>query len=240
MYVLNEASGPLRETTAYFDDSLFGQFLQTQADQLRGPGIFAGTAGSGGNRRGGLGLAIAEIDQRGNGVRDGARRAGIVDGAGQMHDRRVDIGKAGRLVLELGDNALGDLGADTRRARHRGLVAQRDRVRQFRRRQRAEHGQRDLGADALHGLQQAKPFALDVAAKAEQFYRVLSNVGFDRQYGSFARRGQMLQRARRAMHLVADAADVEDDEILAIGIDQALQLADHRLATFSRSAGLAR
>ena len=31
-----------------------------------------------------------------------------------------------------------------------------------------EHGQRDLGADALHGLQQAKPFALGVGAEAEQ------------------------------------------------------------------------
>ncbi|MDD1527831.1 hypothetical protein C7U88_11165 [Bradyrhizobium sp. WBOS2] len=29
------------------------------------------------------------------------------------------------------------------------------------------------------------------------------------------------------MHLIADAADVEDDEILAVGIDQALELADH-------------
>ncbi len=26
-----------------------------------------------------------------------------------------------------------------------------------------EHRERDLGADALHGLQQAEPFALDVA-----------------------------------------------------------------------------
>src|SRR5258706_13789114 len=29
------------------------------------------------------------------------------------------------------------------------------------------------------------------------------------------------------MHLVADAADVEDDKILAIAVDQALQFADH-------------
>src|SRR5882724_6549600 len=34
-------------------------------------------------------------------------------------------------------------------------------------RQRREHGKRHLGADALHGLQQPKPFALGVAAKAE-------------------------------------------------------------------------
>lgn len=48
----------------------------------------------------------------------------------------------------------------------------------------------------------------------------------------------MLQRARRAMHLITDPADVEDDEILAVGIDQALELADHKPATFSRSAVL--
>jgi hypothetical protein len=30
------------------------------------------------------------------------------------------------------------------------------------------------------------------------------------------------------MDLIADAADVEDDEILAVGIDDALELADHR------------
>jgi hypothetical protein len=29
------------------------------------------------------------------------------------------------------------------------------------------------------------------------------------------------------MHLIANAADVEDDEILAVAIDQAFQLADH-------------
>src|SRR5688572_5963396 len=35
------------------------------------------------------------------------------------------------------------------------------------------------------------------------------------------------------MHLVADAADVEDDKILAVAVDDALELADHRAATFS-------
>ena len=42
------------------------------------------------------------------------------------------------------------------------------------------------------------------------------------------RRGrQRLQRARRAMHHVADAVDVDDDEVLAVGVDDALELADH-------------
>src|SRR5437867_3982705 len=30
------------------------------------------------------------------------------------------------------------------------------------------------------------------------------------------------------MHLIADAADIEDDKILAVAIDQAFELADHR------------
>ena len=35
------------------------------------------------------------------------------------------------------------------------------------------------------------------------------------------------------MHLIADAADVEDDEVLAVAVDDALELADHCAATFS-------
>src|SRR5206468_12720349 len=77
------------------------------------------------------------------------------------------------------------------------------------------------------GLQQAKPFALDVAAKAEQLYRVLAHVSFDRQHRGLARRGQRLQRPPGAMHLIADAADVEDHVILAVGVDQAFEFADH-------------
>ena len=39
--------------------------------------------------------------------------------------------------------------------------------------------------------------------------------------------GQFLQRAGGAMHEVADAVDVEDDGVLAIAVDDALELADH-------------
>ena len=51
---------------------------------------------------------------------------------------------------------------------------------------------------------------------------------------------QRLQRPRRTVHLVADAANVEDDKILAVGIDQALQFADHAPATLSLSSTLER
>ena len=40
------------------------------------------------------------------------------------------------------------------------------------------------------------------------------------------------------MYLVTDAADVKDDKILAVGIDQAFQLADHIPTTLSRIMAL--
>ena len=100
----------------------------------------------------------------------------------------------------------------------------------------AEHAKRDLGADALHGLQQTKPFALDVGGEAEQLDLVLAHVGLDRQRRRLARPRQRLQRARRAMHLIADPADVEDDIVLAVAVDDAFELADHQAATFSAMA----
>ena len=57
-----------------------------------------------------------------------------------------------------------------------------------RRLERAEHGERDLGADALHGLQQPEPFALDVGGEAEQLDLVLAHMGLDRQRRRLARR----------------------------------------------------
>src|SRR5580704_2979508 len=127
-----------------------------------------------------------------------------------------------------------------RRARHGGLVAQCDGIGEIGRRQRPEHRERDLGPDALHRLQQPKPFALDVALEAEALDLVLADIGFNGQHRRAAARRQALQRARRAMHLIAHTADVEDDEILAIGIDQALELTDHMPTTFSRSVALER
>src|SRR5215475_3792396 len=75
-----------------------------------------------------------------------------------------------------------------------------------------------------------------VGAEAKQLDLVLAHISLDRQHRRLALRRQRLQRARGAMHLVADAADIEDDKILAVGIDQALQLANHAPATFSRSS----
>ena len=74
--------------------------------------MLAGAARRRCDRRRGLRLAVAKIDQRRDRVSDRPRRALIVDRTGQMHQRRVDIGEGRRLVLQLGDDALGDLWAD--------------------------------------------------------------------------------------------------------------------------------
>ncbi len=103
-----------------------------------------------------------------------------------------------------------------------------------------EHRERDLGADALHGLQQTEPFTIEIGAEAEQFDLVLAHISLDRQHRGLAGRGQRLQRARGAVHLIADALHVEDDVILTVGIDQTFELADHAPATFSLSAMLCR
>src|SRR3954463_14406008 len=78
--------------TLRFRNSL-RQFLQAQPDQLRGFGLLARAARGGGNRGSRLRLAVTEIDQRGDRVRHRARRALIVHRPGEMHDRRIDVGK---------------------------------------------------------------------------------------------------------------------------------------------------
>ena len=110
----------------------------------------------------------------------------------------------------------------------RRLVARRDRRGEIAGLERREDRERDLGADALHGLQKAEPFALARREKAEQADLVLAHMGLDRKLDGLAGRRQRLQGARRAMDEIADAMDIEDDEVLAIAVDRAFELADHR------------
>src|SRR5262249_2416019 len=84
-------------------------------------------------------------------------------------------------------------------------------------------------ADALNRLQQPKPLTFDFGAKTEQPDLIFADMRFDREHGGLTDAWQFLQRARRAMHLVADTVDVDDDGILAVGFDQAFELADHAL-----------
>ena len=85
----------------------------------------------------------------------------------------------------------------------------------------------------MDGLQQPKPLTLDLGAKAKQANLIFTHMRLDGEHGRLADTRQFLERARRAMHLVADAVDVDDDGILAVGFDQAFELADHLAATFT-------
>ena len=74
-----------------------------------------------------------------------------------------------------------------------------------------EYRERDLGADALNRLQEPKPFTFDLGDKTEQSDLIFTHMCLDRKRGGLPDARQFLQRARRAMDLVADAVDVDDD-----------------------------
>ena len=158
------------------------------------PGAERGDALGDGQRR--LRAGVAEIDQRENRV---LRAAAAARRRLRRRDAAAEIGDAERrrLVLQFSDDARGELGPDARRARHHRLVLQRDRGREFGRGQHAEDRQRDLRADALHALQQAKPVALGLGEEAEQADRVLAHLRLDVQ-ASRPRRGRGRSRNVRA------------------------------------------
>ena len=62
-------------------------------------------------------------------------------------------------------------------------------------------------------------------------------MGLDRKLDRIARSGQCAQRTRRAMHQIADAMHVEDHKILAVTVDRARELTDHRPCSVRRLAG---
>ena len=76
-------------------------------------------------------------------------------------------------------------------------------------------------------LEQAEPLALRIRAEAEEADHVLAHMGLDGQNRRLAGGRQVLEGAGGAMDHVADAVHVEDHEILAVGIDHALEFADH-------------
>src|SRR5207245_3559367 len=61
------------------DGSLFRQFLQAQPNKLRRLSLLTSTTRGRGNRGRRLRRAVTEIDQRGDRVRDRARRAVVVE-----------------------------------------------------------------------------------------------------------------------------------------------------------------
>ena len=76
-------------------------------------------------------------------------------------------------------------------------------------------------------LQQAEPFAFRLRRKAVEPDHVLAHMRVDLQGEALPRGGQRRERAGRAMHEIADAGDVEDDEIDALAVDGSGELTDH-------------
>ena len=58
--------------------------------------------------------------------------------------------------------------------------------------------------------------------KAEQADLILAHMRLDRERRGSPARGNACKRARRAMNEIADAVDIEDDEILAVGLRSGL------------------
>src|SRR5262245_31996323 len=209
------------------------QLLKPKPDQLRHFRVLADAARRRRDGSGRLRLAVAEIDQRRDSVRDGARRTLLLDRAHEAYERAIHGREFRRLALELVADAVGHFRPDAGRARDRGLVAHRDRGGELVVLERAEHRERHLGTNALYGLQQAEPFALDVSRKTIEADLILPHIGLNRQRREFTQRRQLAQSASRAMHLVADTTDVEDHEVLAIAVDDAFEFANHLAAILS-------
>ena len=129
---------------------------------------------------------------------------------------------------------MGKLGADAGAARHRGLVAGGDGGGERSGIEHREDAERHLGADALHALQSLNHSRS--ASERKPNRRIMSSrtwVSMEREAASPDRR-QVLQGPRRAMDHVADALHVEDHEVVAIGIDDAFEFADHLRSPLQR------
>ena len=112
---------------------------------------------------------------------------------------------------------VGKARADAARAGERGLVLGGDGAGELVGREHREDAERDPRADPLHGLQQAEPDALGGLAKAVERDALGAHLGVDVEVDRLAGRRQRGERARRADHEIADAADVDHRVVLAAG-----------------------
>ena len=158
------------------------QLLQPEPDQPRRVRRLAGAARGRRDRGRRLRLTIAEIDQRRDRVGDRLRRAPLLDRAGRAApppDRRPH--RPAPCPCSSVTMRSATLGPTPGVRATIALSRMRDGGGEVGGLERAEHRERDLGADALHGLQQAEPFALDVGEEAEQPDLVLAHMGLDRR-----------------------------------------------------------
>src|SRR3984957_4207910 len=208
------------------DDGSLRQFLEASADKRGGLGRRSELSGNPGHGGGGLRLGVAEADEGEDRVLCGLGELGRALEA-CFHMGEIGPRKRGRLVLELEHKARGEFRADPGRARHHRLVLPSDRRAQSFRRESAENPQRDLGAYALHALQQAEPIALGVGEESEKPDRVFAHVCLDEQLRGLAGCGQRAKGPSRRGDEIAHAVDVEDDGFLVRAVDDPLEFADH-------------
>ena len=136
----DQFAGPARSASSTSASRHFASSFSPSRISLRRIRALAGAARGGGDGGRRLRLTVAEIDQRRDRV---ARPAAARACPSTAPDSRITagstIGIGRRLVLQFGDDALGDLRADAGRARDRGLVAQRDGGGEIAGLERAEH-----------------------------------------------------------------------------------------------------
>src|SRR6516225_7255730 len=86
---------------------------QAELDQLRGRSLLSGGLECCGDRRAGLRLAVAEIDQRRDRVSHGPRQRSLaLDRSAEPRHQWIMADESRRLVLQLAEDALGEPGAD--------------------------------------------------------------------------------------------------------------------------------
>ena len=182
------------------------QLLEAALDQRARRRVLAERLERGGDRDRRLRAAIAEIDQRRDRVRDRAgwrrprrrrrrpprrpcrrrRRPAPCPSVRRRCGRRA----AGRRPGARANAALSCAGDGGRKFAGRSTLCT---------------ASATLAPTPCTDLQQAKPVALGVGGEAEQPDRILAHLRLDGERRRLARGGQLLQRARRAMHDIADA-----------------------------------
>src|SRR5919202_2565449 len=159
------------------------QFPEPQADQRLGRGRVAGLLQGGRDGGARLDLAVTEIDQGRDRVRYGLRRPALRHVALEAHQHRIGLHGDRCLVLELRDDALGELRADARGAGQQPLVLEWDGAGELVRAHGRQEPERALVADALHGRQHTAPFALCGRGEAVEPDLVFAHHGLDRERG---------------------------------------------------------
>ena len=125
---------------------------------------------------------------------------------------------------------------DARDVAQRGRVLGGDSRRKLIRRQQREHCQRKPRADALDGLQQAEPVALDRRLEAVEMDMVFAHMGLDDERHRFADGRQGTQGAARAIDQIADATDVDHGRVLSCVGKAAAEARDHAALPASAEA----